>query len=231
VISLIPWRFVFDLVRARVERGSLESAIRLARRYTKLAARSPHAWVVLDYALNQADVPLDQQESELRIGFERTRGDATVGILLMRVLFFQEKNAEGKRLLEELAHSHPESPDVWANLATVAISQSDLNRAGEYVERALAATTRSTGVDELLGIYVPLVQLGETARAIELLDELVARKPAHAGPYVILAQLVRNRDPERARTLLADAQYLWSNRPGFDEWAESIRIPERFLEG
>ena len=229
MISLIPSRLVLELVRRRIDDGKPEDAVHLARRYTELCWRNPKAWAVLDYAFSQGHVPLAQQEAEFRLGLERTQ-HSSVGLLLARVLFLEEKASEGEALLEQLATSHPNDPDVRANLASVSISRGDFDSATKLIEEALALTTQKTAPEVLVGIYVNLVPLGQKPRAIELLESLVTRWPNNAGPYVILSQLLEKEFPERAKVLLRQAKEIWGRRPGFSEWDESVRIPQRFLD-
>lgn len=98
----------------------------------------------------------------------------------------------------------PDSVEAMRNLARIAFVQGDLNRAGEYADKAAAFGDDSLDLAVLRGGV--LMKKGEYAAAVPLLEKAVAADPADEEAVVGLASAYLNtEEPDKARALLEGA--------------------------
>lgn len=140
--------------------------------------------------------------------------------------FSNDKQAEAK-LLAQLARE-PDSPDVLFGLADIYISRQEYLKARQYLVKLIALEPEEFDhVRALMRVYS---HEGKEAEAEQVAREWVRAHPDTPESYRIRVADAREKEPEKAKALLAEAAAKFPSDGAFPFYLAGIHLNEKNLK-
>lgn len=209
--------------------GDIDRSIDLAKEFATRFPRDPAGWITWAYALGRAD-----RKSEARRVFAKglshnPKSPHLAWWLAETLLNLEEPNetAEAEAILRRARDDNPASALPVLGLARVSKYRGDWEESKRMINEAL----RMGGSDPELAVAAAILMISipsERREARQILQKALRRLPNAYGPHLLLAVLLENEDPVRARKHIDIARSNWD--PSFDPVEQDLAFLRRQLQ-
>lgn len=213
-------------------RGDTEAQERIAANFVRRRPDEPRAWAIWGNVRFKAR-DYAGAEAILRDGLRRhPSADPDLGWLLARVLAFQEREEEARRVLLEQGRLFPDSRLPYHGLSELAVERGDWDEAVRLADETAARTHEGdyAGKHELANLLISIPTRRE--EGITMLRQ-IAPALRDPGPGLLMLGTVLEKvgDPEGA-TFIGKARKAWNAPIPFeDALAETRAYVENHLPG
>jgi hypothetical protein len=206
------WIRVARLVERATLHGKEGKAKRIADAYLRLRPRDPEAWLIR-YRVARNFESTGEQEEYLRLGQARNPSSMAIKAASARFLIEYSRLDEAALLVEEFLHTEPSSPVGYGLAAEIARLRGEDRRVASLAEEVL----RRADVEENTEHHETLVALGVTLlhseawqpHARKVLEKAANPNWPDPRPHMLLALLLKDRNPEASRKHLRRARHFW----------------------
>lgn len=162
---------------------------------------------------------------ELHAAIREKPDSATSHFALGTLLYNQKKFAEAATEFDAVLKIDPNFPGATIGLAKVLTAQKNLPSAIALLETALAQPASDQGPNQHADQTVPLtialalayLQAGQTSKASEILEKLVANNPESAEPHIALGTLRMESQPPNLDGAISEFRTALQLDPEHDE--------------